>query len=94
MCVIVQGLYNVEVRLFGYIAKESHLNIIETLNDTLDITTPLTSLSWIFIYENPTQRCQGCREFRSGVRSCCDDFADMTNALKMTVNVTATSFIA
>ena len=23
-------------------------------------------------YENPTQRCQECRAFRSGVKSCCD----------------------
>ena len=26
-------------------------------------------------YENPTQRCQGCRFLDSGFRSCCDDFS-------------------
>ena len=47
MFVIVQGLYQVEVRLLGY--------------------------------ENPTQRCQGCRVFGSQrVRSCCDDFSRST----------------
>ena len=49
MFVIVQGLYQVEVRLLGY--------------------------------ENPTQRCQGCRVFGSGVRSCCDDFSRSTRCV-------------
>ena len=32
-------------------------------------------------YENPTQRCQGCRSFTSGVKSCCDDFSRSTRCI-------------